>query len=93
MVRATPHDILAVLGEKELQGYLVNEIQEVYRLQGVGINDKHIDIDRGAPAPLGDRPADDALGEGRGSGGHRVPDRGTGGQVPRPTASASEPVN
>jgi DNA-directed RNA polymerase subunit beta' len=39
-----PHDILAVLGEKELQGYLVNEIQEVYRLQGVSINDKHIEV-------------------------------------------------
>jgi DNA-directed RNA polymerase subunit beta' len=39
-----PHDILAVLGEKELQSYLVNEIQEVYRLQGVGINDKHIEV-------------------------------------------------
>jgi len=39
-----PHDILRVLGEKELQGYLVNEIQEVYRLQGVNINDKHIEI-------------------------------------------------
>ncbi len=39
-----PHDILAVLGEKELQAYLVNEIQEVYRLQGVGINDKHIEV-------------------------------------------------
>jgi len=39
-----PHDILAVLGEKELQTYLVNEIQEVYRLQGVGINDKHIEV-------------------------------------------------
>jgi len=39
-----PHDILAVLGEKELQGYLVNEIQEVYRLQGVNINDKHIEV-------------------------------------------------
>ena len=38
-----PHDILAVLGEKELQGYLVNEIQEVYRLQGVTISDKHIE--------------------------------------------------
>jgi len=38
-----PHDILAVLGEKELQKYLVNEIQEVYRLQGVTINDKHIE--------------------------------------------------
>ncbi len=39
-----PHDILAVLGEKELQGYLVNEVQEVYRLQGVSINDKHIEV-------------------------------------------------
>ena len=39
-----PHDILAVLGEKELSAYLVNEIQEVYRLQGVGINDKHIEV-------------------------------------------------
>jgi len=38
-----PHDILAVLGEKELQAYLVNEIQEVYRLQGVTISDKHIE--------------------------------------------------
>jgi DNA-directed RNA polymerase subunit beta' len=39
-----PHDILAVLGEKELARYLVDEIQEVYRLQGVNINDKHIEI-------------------------------------------------
>jgi DNA-directed RNA polymerase subunit beta' len=39
-----PHDILAVLGEKELQRYLVDEIQEVYRLQGVNINDKHIEV-------------------------------------------------
>ena len=39
-----PHDILAVLGEKELQAYLVNEVQEVYRLQGVNINDKHIEV-------------------------------------------------
>ncbi len=39
-----PHDILAVLGEKALAFYLVNEIQEVYRLQGVGINDKHIEV-------------------------------------------------
>ena len=39
-----PHDILAVLGEKELQAYMVNEIQEVYRLQGVTINDKHIEV-------------------------------------------------
>ena len=40
---ANPHDILAVLGEKELARYLVDEIQEVYRLQGVRINDKHIE--------------------------------------------------
>jgi len=39
-----PHDILAVLGEKALAAYLTNEIQEVYRLQGVGINDKHIEV-------------------------------------------------
>ena len=39
-----PHGILAVLGEKELQAYLVNEIQEVYRLQGVNISDKHIEV-------------------------------------------------
>ena len=38
------HDILRVLGEKELQRYLVNEVQEVYRLQGVDINDKHIEV-------------------------------------------------
>ncbi|GIU79368.1 MAG: DNA-directed RNA polymerase subunit beta' [Bryobacteraceae bacterium] len=39
-----PHDILRVLGEKEVQKYLVNEIQEVYRLQGVNINDKHLEV-------------------------------------------------
>jgi DNA-directed RNA polymerase subunit beta' len=39
-----PHDILKVLGDKELAAYLVNEVQEVYRLQGVGINDKHIEV-------------------------------------------------
>ena len=37
------HDLLAVLGEKFTQAYLVNAIQEVYRLQGVNINDKHIE--------------------------------------------------
>ena len=41
---SNPHDILGVLGEKALQSYLVNEIQEVYRLQGVTINDKHIEV-------------------------------------------------
>jgi len=40
---ANPHDILAVLGEKALANYLLDEIQEVYRLQGVKINDKHIE--------------------------------------------------
>ncbi len=39
-----PHDLLAVLGEKALARYLVDEIQEVYRLQGVKINDKHIEV-------------------------------------------------
>jgi len=39
-----PHDILAIKGVEELARYLVNEIQEVYRLQGVLINDKHIEV-------------------------------------------------
>ncbi len=39
-----PHDILRVLGVKELAKFLVNEIQEVYRYQGVKINDKHIEV-------------------------------------------------
>ncbi len=39
-----PHDILKVLGEKELAEYLLREVQEVYRLQGVTINDKHIEV-------------------------------------------------
>jgi DNA-directed RNA polymerase subunit beta' len=41
---ADPHDILAIKGPKELQKYLVDEVQEVYRLQGVTINDKHIEV-------------------------------------------------
>jgi len=40
----SPHDILAVKGEKELQRYMTDKIQEVYRSQGVGINDKHIEV-------------------------------------------------
>ncbi|MFH1933488.1 MAG: DNA-directed RNA polymerase subunit beta' [Pseudomonadota bacterium] len=39
-----PHDILKIRGTKELAKYLVNEVQEVYRLQGVKINDKHIEV-------------------------------------------------
>ena len=41
---ANPHDILKVRGVKALAKYLVDEVQEVYRLQGVGINDKHIEV-------------------------------------------------
>ena len=41
---ANPHDILRIKGEKELAKYLVDEVQEVYRLQGVKINDKHIEV-------------------------------------------------
>ena len=39
-----PHDILAVMGVEALANYIINEIQEVYRLQGVKINDKHIEV-------------------------------------------------
>ena len=42
--RINPHDILRVRGIKEVQEYLVDEIQEVYRTQGVGIDDKHIEV-------------------------------------------------
>jgi len=41
---SNPHDILRIKGEKELSKYLVDEVQEVYRLQGVRINDKHIEV-------------------------------------------------
>jgi DNA-directed RNA polymerase subunit beta' len=39
-----PHDILRILGETELQSYLMDEIQQVYHLQGVSINDKHVGV-------------------------------------------------
>ena len=39
-----PHDILRVLGIEALAQFLVNEIQEVYKLQGVKINDKHVEV-------------------------------------------------
>ncbi|QCQ21062.1 DNA-directed RNA polymerase subunit beta' [Desulfoglaeba alkanexedens] len=39
-----PHDVLSILGEKELAKWLVDEVQQVYRLQGVKINDKHIEV-------------------------------------------------
>ena len=39
-----PHDILRIEGTRALAGYLVNEVQEIYRLQGVRINDKHIEV-------------------------------------------------
>ena len=41
---SNPHDILRLLGVSELAKYITNEIQDVYRLQGVGINDKHIEV-------------------------------------------------
>jgi DNA-directed RNA polymerase subunit beta' len=41
---ANPHDILNIKGERDLAKYLVDEVQEVYRLQGVRINDKHIEV-------------------------------------------------
>jgi DNA-directed RNA polymerase subunit beta' len=41
---ANPHDILSIKGEQDLSRYLVDEVQEVYRLQGVRINDKHIEV-------------------------------------------------
>jgi len=41
---SNPHDILKIKGEKELAAYLLDEVQEVYRLQGVSINDKHIEV-------------------------------------------------
>jgi DNA-directed RNA polymerase subunit beta' len=41
---ANPHDILRLLGVEELARYIVNEVQDVYRLQGVKINDKHIEV-------------------------------------------------
>ncbi|HEX7070275.1 MAG TPA: DNA-directed RNA polymerase subunit beta', partial [Rhodothermales bacterium] len=42
--QVSPQDILAILGPNAVQEYLVNEVQEVYRLQGVTINDKHIEV-------------------------------------------------
>ena len=39
-----PHDILRISGETALQNYLVQEVQKVYRSQGVDINDKHIEV-------------------------------------------------
>jgi DNA-directed RNA polymerase subunit beta' len=42
--QSNPHDILRLLGVNELSRYIINEVQEVYRLQGVKINDKHIEV-------------------------------------------------
>ena len=41
---ANPHDVLSIMGESKLQRYLMDEIQQVYRLQGVSIDDKHIGV-------------------------------------------------
>ncbi|MCK7471948.1 MAG: hypothetical protein MZU95_15155 [Desulfomicrobium escambiense] len=64
----------AIQGEKELPEYLVNEIQEVYRLQGVRINDKHIEVIVRQMLQTG---------QDRGAGRHRLPRGRAGGQVPR----------
>ena len=68
-----PHDILAIKGVEELAAYLVNEIQEVYRLQGVSINDKHIEVivrQMLQKVDITDR------------GRHRLPDRRAGRRAP-----------
>ena len=39
-----PHDVLAVKGEQAVQNYLISEVQKTYRMQGVDINDKHIEV-------------------------------------------------
>ena len=70
-----PHDILAVLGEKELQA--LPGQRDPGGLPAAGRRHQR-------QAHRGHRPADDAVGEGRGGGRHRVPDRGAGGQVPLP---------
>ncbi len=44
MEHLNPHDILRLLGINALANYIVNEVQDVYRLQGVKINDKHIEV-------------------------------------------------
>jgi DNA-directed RNA polymerase subunit beta' len=44
MGAVNPHDILSIMGESRLQSYLMDEIQQVYRLQDVSINDKHIGV-------------------------------------------------
>jgi len=44
MVPVNPHDILRITGQRGVQRYLVDEVQKVYRSQGVNINDKHIEV-------------------------------------------------
>ena len=69
---ANPHDILNISGLKELARYLVDEVQEVYRLQGVKINDKHIEV---IVRQMLRRD------QGDGTRRHRLPRRRTGGEV------------
>ena len=70
-----PHDILRIKGEEALYQYLLTEVQNVYRSQGVKINDKHIEIILEPDA---------AQGEGRRRGRHQVPAGRSGRQVPLP---------
>ena len=44
MVILAPHDILAIMGIEALANYMIDEVQDVYRLQGVKINDKHVEV-------------------------------------------------
>ena len=50
-----PHDILKIKGVRAVQDYMLQEVQRVYRLQGVEINDKHIESDRSSDAEEGPR--------------------------------------
>ena len=85
-----PHDILAIKGVEELANYLVNEIQEVYRLQGVTINDKHIEVivRQMLQKTEVDDPGYDRLPQGRAGG----PDRLRGRQHRRSRRQGGKPA-
>jgi RNA polymerase Rpb1, domain 5 len=68
-----PHDVLAVLGIKELQRYLVDKIQEVYRSQSVAINDKHIEVICRQMLPFRPRDPRRRYGLPRGRAGRSLP--------------------
>ena len=90
-----PHDILRIKGPRAVQEYLLNEIQEVYRLQGVKINDKHIGVivrQMLQKVRITD-PGDTRLPRGRERGPQRVPRCEPEGDRPRASTPArSEPL-